>query len=60
MDPTEEEELGPDSGEGQGNGAVLGHGGEGLVDDAVPWRFDVEEERGTGVEAHVEDAEEGA
>jgi hypothetical protein len=50
------EECGPD-------------GGEGWVDGAVPGCFDVEEERGvgmeeeergTGMEAHVEDVKEGA
>jgi hypothetical protein len=39
---------------------VPGRGGEGWVDDAVLGRFDVEEERGVGVEAHAEDVEEGA
>jgi hypothetical protein len=45
---------------------VLGQGGEGRADGAVPGRFDVEEERvtsveeerGASVEAHAEDAEE--
>jgi hypothetical protein len=38
---------------------VLGHDIEGRADSALPGRFNVEE-RGTDVEAHVEDAEEGA
>jgi hypothetical protein len=39
--------------------AVPERRGEGRADDAVPGCFDVEE-RGTDVEAHAEDAEEGA
>jgi hypothetical protein len=39
--------------------AVIGRGGEGRMDDAVLESFDVEEERGTGLEVHLEDAEEG-
>jgi hypothetical protein len=39
---------------------VPGCGGEGRADDVVPQRFDVEEERGADVEAHTEDAEDGA
>jgi hypothetical protein len=39
--------------------AVPEHRGEGRADDAVPGCFDMEEQ-GTDVEAHAEDAEEGA
>jgi hypothetical protein len=35
-------------------------GGEGRPDGVVPRHFNVEEERGTGVETHVDDAVEGA
>jgi hypothetical protein len=38
---------------------VLGCGGEGQADGAVPGCFDVEEERGVGMEAHTDDMEEG-
>jgi hypothetical protein len=34
---------------------IPGRGGEGWAEGAVPKRFNVEEERGTDVEAHVED-----
>jgi hypothetical protein len=37
-----------------------GRGGEGRADGAVPGRFNVEEERDAGVEAHAEDTEDGA
>jgi hypothetical protein len=39
--------------------AVLRHGGYGQADGVIPECFDVEEERGIGVEVHVEDVEEG-
>jgi hypothetical protein len=53
-----EEERGPNGGSWVDD-MVLGRGGEGRADDVVPVCFDVEEERGAGVEAHMEDAEEG-
>jgi hypothetical protein len=37
---------------------VLGRGGEGRADGAVPKCFDVEDERGAGMEAHAEDVKE--
>jgi hypothetical protein len=39
---------------------VPGHDGEGRADGAVLRHFNMEEERGTDVEAHAEDMEEGA
>jgi hypothetical protein len=42
-------------GEGRADDTVPGCGDEGRADGAVPRRFDVEEERGAVVEAHVEE-----
>jgi hypothetical protein len=52
MDSAVEEEHGPTM--------VPGHGGEGRVDDTIPGRFNVEEERGVSMEVYTENAEEGA
>jgi hypothetical protein len=50
-----EEERGPDGGEGRANGVVPRRSGEGWADDTIPIFFNVEEERGADVEAHVEE-----
>jgi hypothetical protein len=39
---------------------VPGCDGDGWADDAVPGRFNEEEERGTVMEAHTENTKEGA
>jgi hypothetical protein len=45
--------CGPDDDDDREDIVVPGRGGEGRADDVVPECFDVEEERGAGVEAHT-------